>query len=71
MGVSIVPVDYSDVKALTEALEINNVHTVISTMNMLPVEGRPHEIELIRAADASKATRRMISSSWGIPAVEK
>lgn len=31
----------------------------------------PNEIELIRAADLSKTTKRMISSEWGIPVTEK
>jgi hypothetical protein len=60
-------VDYSNVESLTKVLEDNDVHTVISALTMLPTEGSPHEIELIHAADASKSTKRMISSDWGKP----
>lgn len=61
-------VDYTDVEGLTRVLEENNVHTVISAIMMLRYgsEG-PREIELIRAADASKVTKRMVSSHWGPP----
>ena len=31
----------------------------------------PMEIELIRAADASKTTKRMISSDWGLPHIKE
>lgn len=64
----IVVVDYSDVEGLTRILEEQNVHTVISAIMMLRRgESGPQEIELIRAADASKTTKRLISSHWGPP----
>lgn len=65
-------VDYSDIEGLTRVLEENNVHTVISAMMMLRYgEVGPREIELIRAADASKTTKRMVSSHWGPPHIEE
>lgn len=68
----IIAVDYSDVEGLTRVLEENNVHTVISAMTMLHVGGSvPREIELMHAADASKTTKRMISSDWGPPHTEE
>ncbi|KAJ0363757.1 hypothetical protein COL154_005325 [Colletotrichum chrysophilum] len=68
VGASIIVVDYANVEATTKSLEDNNVHTVISAINMMPPPGQvPQEIELIRAADASKTTKRIISSGWGIP----
>ncbi|KAF4413898.1 Oxidoreductase BOA1 [Colletotrichum fructicola Nara gc5] len=68
VGASIIVVDYANVEATTKALEDNNVHTVISAINMMPPPGQvPQEIELIRAADASKTTKRIVSSGWGIP----
>lgn len=72
LGVTIIPVDYSDVEALTKVLEENIVHTVISALTMLPAPGSdgPKEIELIRAADASRTTKRMILSDWGLPHTE-
>lgn len=56
--------DYSDVEAVTKTLEENNVDTVISAIFMM---GEPKEIQLIQAADASKTTKRMISSDYGLP----
>ncbi|KFY43847.1 hypothetical protein V494_01784 [Pseudogymnoascus sp. VKM F-4513 (FW-928)] len=67
LGAPIIAVDYFNVPELTQTLEKHGVHTVISTINMRTTEGEPPEIELIRAADASKSTKRMISSEWGIP----
>lgn len=65
-------VDYSDVNAVVKLLEDNNVHTVISGIAMHSPDGTaPHEIELIQAADRSKATKRLISSEWGLPQKEK
>lgn len=61
-------VSYDDVPGLTKMLEDNNVHTVISAITMMPIDGStPKEVELIHAADASKTTKRLISSDWGIP----
>lgn len=72
VGASIIVVDYANVEATTKALEDNKVHTVISAINMMPPPGQvPQEIELIRAADASKTTKRIISSGWGIPHNER
>ena len=67
MGVKVLVVNYGDVSSLAKVLEINNIHTVISALTMMPSptgEMTP-EIELIRAADASKATKRMVTSDWG------
>ena len=68
----IIAVDYADVEAVTKVLEENNVHTVISAITMLHMGGpEPKEVELIRAADASKVTKRMISSDWGPPHIKE
>ncbi|GAB1316920.1 hypothetical protein MFIFM68171_07130 [Madurella fahalii] len=68
IGVPIVPVDYSDVGAVVKVLEDNNIDTVVSGIAMHSPDGSvPKEIELIRAADLSKTTRRLISSDWGVP----
>ncbi|KAL0938320.1 nmra-like family protein [Colletotrichum truncatum] len=68
VGASILVLDYANVEATTKILEDNNVHTVISAINMMPPPGQvPQEIELIRAADASKTTKRIITSGWGVP----
>ncbi|GJC83394.1 oxidoreductase swnN [Colletotrichum liriopes] len=72
LGASIIVVDYANVEATTKVLEDNNIHTVISAITMLPPPGEvPRELELIRAADASKTTKRIISSGWGVPHTEQ
>lgn len=73
VGVRIFPVDYTDIPAVTKVLEDNNVHTVISAIYMIPSHTgeQPKELELIQAADASKTTKRMITSNWGLPHVEE
>lgn len=67
LGVPIIAVDYNNVSGVTSILERHEIHTVISTINMRTTEGEPHEVELIRAADASAPTKRMVSSEWGVP----
>ncbi|VUC30091.1 unnamed protein product [Clonostachys rosea] len=66
LGVPIIAVDYDNVPALTKTLEDNNVDTVISTIFMMPsfTGDLPKEVEIIRAANASKTTKRMISSDF-------
>lgn len=68
----IIVVDYADIKGVAKALEENNIHTLISAMTMVPSDGSsPKEVELIRAADASQTTKRMVSSDWGLPHTEE
>lgn len=67
LGVRIVVTDYQDVAILTKILEDNNVDTVISALAMMPNAGGLLELNLIRAADSSKVTRRMVPSEYGFP----
>ena len=68
IGAPIIAVDYADVDAVVKVLEDNNIDTVISAIAMHSIDGTPpREIELIRAADRSKTTKRMVSSEWGVP----
>ncbi|KAF5007111.1 hypothetical protein FDECE_6542 [Fusarium decemcellulare] len=68
IGARILPVDYFDVNALAQLFEEQHVHTVVSTINMAPLDGSaPPEVEIIRAAEKSKPTKRIISSDWGLP----
>ncbi|CAH0003544.1 unnamed protein product [Clonostachys byssicola] len=69
LGVPIIPVDYTDVDALARTLEDRNIHTVVSALVMMPSPNGdlPREVELIQAADKSRATKRFISSDWGLP----
>jgi nucleoside-diphosphate-sugar epimerase len=72
IGAPILGVDYSDVDAIVKVLEDNTIDTVISGIAMHSIDGTPpNEIELIRAADKSKATKRIISSEWGSPVKEE
>ncbi|KAK0653162.1 hypothetical protein B0T16DRAFT_455471 [Cercophora newfieldiana] len=71
IGAPILAVDYSDVDAIVKVLEDNNINTVISGIAMHSMDGsRPNEVEVIRAADKSKVTKRLISSEWGTPMKE-
>lgn len=63
-GVRFVPIDYSDIESATRVLEENNIHTVISAVSFMPGTGENHEDRLIKAADASKTTKRFIPSNW-------
>jgi hypothetical protein len=65
LGVQLVAADYNDVAALAKILEDENVDTVISALAMMPNAAGPLEPNLIRAADASKTTRRMVGSEYG------
>lgn len=67
LGVRLVATDYKDVAVLAKILEDSNVDTVISALAMMPNAGGPLEPNLIRAADASKTTRRMVPSEYGFP----
>ncbi|KAK0639201.1 hypothetical protein B0T16DRAFT_422617 [Cercophora newfieldiana] len=68
IGAPILAVDYTDVDALAKVLEDNNIDTVVSGIAMHSADGTPpYEIEMIRAANKSKTTKRMISSDWGAP----
>lgn len=69
LGVPVIAVDYSDVDGLVKKLEDLAIHTVISAMSNYDdaKENHPPEIELIRAADASSITKRMIASRWSAP----
>ncbi|KAJ4256889.1 hypothetical protein NW762_008985 [Fusarium torreyae] len=67
--VPVIDVDYSDVNALTRLLEEQRIHTVVSAITMMQVGfgQENNEISLIRAADASTFTKRMIATDWGFP----
>ncbi|VUC30003.1 unnamed protein product [Clonostachys rosea] len=67
IGVPIVVVDYGSFESLTNVFEENNFDTVISALSTMPQEGTPPEVNMIRAAQASKSTRRFIPSNWALP----
>jgi uncharacterized protein YbjT (DUF2867 family) len=68
-GATIIAIDYDNVDSLTKVLEDNQIDTVISTLSiMFTIDP---EINLIRAAEASKSTKRFIPSSWGIAYTEE
>ena len=71
LGVKLVATDYKDVAVLTKSLEAHEVHTVISALVMMPNAAGPLEPNLIRAANASKTTRRLIPSEFGFPQYEE
>ncbi|KAI0460293.1 NAD(P)-binding protein [Xylaria acuta] len=67
IGATILAVDYSNIEALTQVLEDNNIHTLISALTFNAQGGVPPEVELVLAADASKTTKRYVANNWGVP----
>lgn len=59
--------DYNDVDALTKVLEENNIEVVISAIFIFDDTSSAAEINVVKAAEKSKATKRFIISNWGIP----
>ncbi|KAM5349894.1 hypothetical protein ACJ41O_006399 [Fusarium nematophilum] len=66
LGSRIDTVDYSNVDSLASILEEGNVETVISAVNNVSGDNSS-EINLIRAAEKSKTTKRFIPSYFGTP----
>ncbi|EOO01018.1 putative -like family protein [Phaeoacremonium minimum UCRPA7] len=66
IGVPAIQVDYSDVESLSEALEKNNIHTVVSCVSYEGDALKVAQINLIKAASKSSATKRFIPSTFGI-----
>ncbi|RSM06219.1 hypothetical protein CEP52_005854 [Fusarium oligoseptatum] len=64
IGARVIPVDYTNVEALTKVLEDNAVHTVISTIDIM--SSAEPELNLIAAADKSAPTKRYVGNVWGV-----
>ncbi|KAI9663877.1 MAG: hypothetical protein M1821_007367 [Bathelium mastoideum] len=58
-------IDYGNVEHVTNLLESNNVHTVISTIAILDEASGKSELDLVNAATKSFTTKRFIASNWG------
>ena len=72
IGVPIIPVDFSNVDAIVKVLEEHHIDTVVSAIAMHTMgDDAPNELELIRAADRSRVTKRIISSEWGTDVKEQ
>jgi len=70
--VPIIPVDFSNVDAIVKVLEEHHIDTVVSAIAMHTMgDDAPNELELIRAADRSRVTKRIISSEWGTDVKEQ
>lgn len=65
-GAPVVVVDYTDVAALTRALEENGIHTVISALGYHGDSLATAQLNLIRAATASAATKRFAPSAYAV-----
>ncbi|KAF9871596.1 NmrA-like family protein [Colletotrichum karsti] len=59
-------VDYSDIEALKSFLEEHDIHTVISAFGITATSLATSQLNLIRAADQSSATKRFIPSSFAM-----
>lgn len=66
---TVVGINYSNIEATKKILEEQNVGTIISALPLL--QSNDHELNLVKAADASSTTKRFIQSSWGIPYSEE
>lgn len=60
-------VDYAEVDAVARLLEANDVHTVISAINLRSAEGGDAEVDLVAAAARSSTTKRFMASDWAAP----
>ncbi|KAF6810012.1 hypothetical protein CMUS01_13560 [Colletotrichum musicola] len=65
-GVRFIAVDYSNIDSLVSVLEDNNVETVISAVNNVAGDNSS-ELNLIRAAERSRPTKRFIPNFFGVP----
>jgi NAD dependent epimerase/dehydratase family enzyme len=57
-------VDYSDVDSLATFLEEHDIHTIICTFGINATSLAKSQFNLIKAAEASSATKRFIPSSF-------
>ncbi|KAH0841194.1 NmrA-like family protein [Fonsecaea pedrosoi] len=63
-GTRYLHVDYDDVEGLADILTTHNVHTVVSTIGISSPDTSAAQCNLIRAADKSGATKRLIPSEF-------
>ncbi|KXH53076.1 hypothetical protein CSAL01_09821 [Colletotrichum salicis] len=59
-------VDYANIDALKTFLEEHNIHTVISAFGITATSLATSQLNLIKAADLSSATKRFIPSSFAM-----
>lgn len=66
LGVQVLVVDYMDIPGMTQVLEAEQVHTLIS--NVFISDGiTPSQHNLIYAAEASSVTKRFVPSTFDVP----
>lgn len=58
-------IDYDDVEKITQVLDDQKVHTVISTIVMYDSVAAKSERNLIAAAAKSGTVKRFVQSNWG------
>lgn len=58
-------VDYSNIRAIAEALTQHGVHTVICTISVADEASSTSQINLIKAAGQSSSVQQFIASGWG------
>ncbi|CAG8928201.1 unnamed protein product [Penicillium salamii] len=66
-----IKVNYEDVDSLVSVLERHNIHTVISAFAVEGDSLASSQMNLIKAATKSRATRRFIPSGYAIPYPER
>jgi phosphoserine aminotransferase len=66
-----VEVDYTDITSLTQAMEENNIHTVISAISLYSEEDSTSQLNLIKAAEKAGLTERFIPSEYSFIQTEE
>lgn len=64
-------VEYNDIDGLSEILKEQEVHTVISAIQVTSPEPGASEVNLVKAAVKAGVPKRFISSDWGVNWPEK
>ncbi|KAF2017078.1 nmrA-like family protein [Aaosphaeria arxii CBS 175.79] len=65
-GAAVLQVDYTDIESMTQTLEENRIDTVICTIGYHGNSLEVAQMNLIRAAMASRTTRRFVPSTFAI-----
>lgn len=64
--VEVVEVDYSSVESMTSLLDDKKVHTVVSALGVHHEAASNNQVNLIKAADASKSVKRFMPSEFHV-----
>ncbi|OLN83298.1 Isoflavone reductase-like protein IRL 1 [Colletotrichum chlorophyti] len=63
-GVQFLATDYKDIEGTAKALEQNQIDTVISALGVITADVSESQVQLVKAANKSSATRRFVVSAY-------